>query len=329
MSETERALLAWLRREARSAGGELLGDDCACLPTSGPLAVTADTQIEGTHFQPGVDEALLGPRLLAVNLSDLAAEGALPRWAFLTVAAPAGFRHRRLFRALVADCRRWGVQLAGGDLARSSLVALTLTLIGTQRAGGRWLERRLARPGDGLWCGGTLGESAAGQRLLARGARLHGRAVELPAGLPERGAVAAAARRAVARHLRPNPQLELSAWLAGQERVGAIDVSDGLALDLHRLCEESGTGARIEAERLPTPPRLAQLAACLGEDPRDLALAGGEDYVLLFTLPEGAAPPASFSAVRIGAVTRGRTVEIVEGGRRHRLTARGWDHLRG
>ncbi|HEX4956063.1 MAG TPA: thiamine-phosphate kinase [Thermoanaerobaculia bacterium] len=327
MSESERALLAWLRQEARSAGGELLGDDCACLPAAGPLAVTVDTQIEGTHFLPGTDEALLGPRLLAVNLSDLAAQGALPQWAVLTVAAPAGFRHRRFFRTLVGACRRWGVKLAGGDLARAPLVALTLTLIGVKRPGGRWLERRLARPGDGLFVGGTLGESAAGQRLLARGARLSGRSVVLPADLPERGTLAAAARRAVSRHLRPTPQLELSAWLAEQERVGAIDVSDGLALDLDRLCGEGAVGARIEAESLPFSPRLAELAAWLGEDARRLALTGGEDYVLLFTLPALQAPPPRFGAVRIGSITRARKVEIVEGGQRNELPAAGWDHL--
>src|SRR6185436_12693499 len=126
--------------------------------------VTTDSQIEGVHFPPGLDPALVARRLLAVNLSDLAAMGAEPRHAFLALAAPPGFAHRRFFRALLAACRLQGVELAGGDLARDPHhVHAVLTLLGTRPAAGRWLRRDGARPGHRLWHGGTVGESAAGQ----------------------------------------------------------------------------------------------------------------------------------------------------------------------
>src|SRR5262245_33797647 len=113
---SEDRLLAWLRREIGQRGPALLGDDAALLPR-GAWAVTVDSQIAGVHFDAGLDPALLARRLLAVNLSDLAAMGALPAYAFLALSAVRDFDHRRFFRALLSDCRRHGLALAGGDLA--------------------------------------------------------------------------------------------------------------------------------------------------------------------------------------------------------------------
>jgi thiamine-monophosphate kinase len=321
---SEDRLLRWLRA---SPGTSLIGDDAAVLPAGGPFAVTVDSQIAGVHFIPDLDPALLARRLLAVNLSDLAAMGAKPAYAFLALAAPAGFDHRRFFRAFLAACRDAGLQLAGGDLAGSPHTAATLTLLGTKPENGRWLKRSGAAPGHGLWLGGTAGESAAGRLLIERGARLRGsRAIDLPAGLPPD--LHSAARRAVRRHVLPAPQLELGGWLGRQGEEGAaMDVSDGVARDLHRLCHESGAGAKIDAEDLPFADRFAGLCAWIGADPLSLALGGGEDYVLLFTLPAGSAPPAGFGCRRIGRMTRSKRVLFQQGGAVHPLPALGWDHL--
>lgn len=283
---------------------------------------------------------------MAVNLSDLAAMGAAPAYGLLALAAPAGFDHRRFFRALLAAARRHGVALAGGDLARAATAVATLTLIGTRPAGGAWLTRSGARPGDALWVGGTLGESAAGRALLAAdrrggGARFAAGRVELPpalaAGFSAR--TSRAARRAVRRHLAPTPQLDLGralGRLAGRRRSvvgGVIDLSDGLAVDLRRLCRESGVGAEVDAARLPLAAGFARLAAAIDHDPLDLALGGGEDYVLLFTLAAGGEPPAEFPCHRIGSITAGRRLWLIDRGdrsreRRRPLPALGWDHLR-
>jgi len=302
------------RLRSRLGSSSPIGDDAAILALQGEVAVTVDSQISGVHFVPDLDPAQVARRLLAVNMSDLAAMGAEPAHAFLALSAPGGFDHDRFFRSFVEACRRWNVTLAGGDLSRCDQVVATLTLIGTKPEGGRWLHRNGAKPGHGLWLGGTVGESAAGRILIARGATHPSR-------------LRTAARRAVRRHLLPVPQIELGAWLGRQSEGAAMDVSDGLALDLHRLCRESGAGAVIDAEVLPWPDRFFDLCKVLDADPFELALGGGEDYVLLFTLPPDVYPPDSFACRRIGTILRNKKIEWIREGRRRRLPATGWDHL--
>lgn len=340
----EDRLLHWLRRHIdgprrqpglrRSHAPSLLGDDAAVLPARGPFAVTVDSQIAGVHFVPRLDAAVIAERLLAVNLSDLAAMGATPEYAFLALTAPPRFDHRRFFRALLAACARHRMRLAGGDLSRGpgaedTLVA-TLTVLGGHRRGARWLRRSGASPGHLLWLGGTIGESASGRLLMGAGASFVSGRVVLPAGWggwESRRALAAAARRAVRRHLLPRPQLALGQWLARQAAGGAIDVSDGVARDLHRMCGESGVGARIDAAELPFAAGFRSLCAALAVAPGALALGGGEDYVLLFTLPGGVEPPARFGCRRIGVITSGRRLSLVAHGQASELPPHGWDHL--
>jgi thiamine-monophosphate kinase len=323
----EDRLIGWLR--ARLGPGALPGDDAALLP-EGAYAATVDSQIEGVHFPVGLDPAVVARRLLAVNLSDLAAMGADPAFGLLALAAPSGFDHRRFFRAFTGACRAHRVELAGGDLATSHgpLVA-TLTLLGTHPAGSRWLRRDGARAGHALWLGGPVGNSAAGQRLAAAGGRRDARRrTTLPHGWDLHAkTLQEAARQALRRHLLPEPQLALGAWLRRQPEGGAIDVSDGLARDLHRLCRESGTGARIDHAALPLP--RPDLCRELSVSPDELALAGGEDYVLLFTLPEGIAVPPVFGSRRIGRMTGGKAVLLERQGRAAPLSDRGFDHLAG
>jgi thiamine-monophosphate kinase len=306
------------RLRGRLGPSSPIGDDAAILSPSGPIAVTVDSQIEGVHFVPGLDPAQVARRLLAVNLSDLAAMGADPGWGLLALSAPPGFDHDRFFRAFAEACERHGVTLAGGDLARCDRLVATLTLIGTKPENRRWLRRNGARPGHDLWLGGTVGESAAGRFLIGRGG---------PDTVPP--SLQRAARQAIRRHLLPRPQLDLGRWLGEQNlEVGCMDVSDGVARDLHRLCRESGTGAEIHTDALPFSDRFFDLAAAIAADPFDLAFAGGEDYVLIFTLPPGVQPPESFGCRRIGAITEKKTINYVQEGRRQRLPASGWDHLK-
>lgn len=337
MSGGEEAFVAWLRR--RLPPPILVGDDTAALPPparGNHFVVTVDQQIEGSHFAPGLDPTLLGRRLLGVNLSDIAAAGALPRWALLTLALPPEADPRPIVEGVLAEAKRHGVALAGGDVARGELLAATLTLIGEKSKRDAPLTRDRARPGQAIWVGGTLGESALGCELLLRGAHIHGRRISFPHGSwgfePGRP-LEAAARRAVRRNVLPLPQLALGRWLAGlgARRAGAcIDISDGLAKDLRRICTASGVGAEVDLHLLhaAVPPRFDDLAEALGLDPIAVALAGGEDYVLLFTLPVDVEPPARFRAVRVGRVLRGRRLVMLDAaGARHPLPHLGWDHL--
>ncbi len=323
----EDRLLAWLRRRGGRAA-TLLGDDAALLAAPRDLAITLDHQIEGVHFPAGLDPAVAARRVLAVNLSDLAAVGAQPLHAFLGLATPPAFHRRRFLAAFLAACRRHGVRLAGGDLARAPVPSFVVTLTGGKPPGHRGVARGPARAGDPLWVGGTLGESAAGRLLLAAGARLTAGRVRLPPRLrrwPAR--LRRAAARAVRRHLLPAPQLALGRWLGRRPRAAAIDVSDGLALDLHRLCRASGVGAELRRDDLPLPQGLSEVAARLGTDALELALHGGEDYVLLFSLPPRAAPPPQPGCRAIGTLTARRGLRLRDGSRAHPLPARGWDHL--
>ncbi|HEX2642276.1 MAG TPA: thiamine-phosphate kinase [Thermoanaerobaculia bacterium] len=329
----EDRLLGWLRRRFDLP---LLGDDAAVLPSpeerSG-FAATVDSQIEGVHYPPGLDPALLARRLLAVNLSDLAAMGATPAFALLALSAAPGFDHRRFFLSFVPACQEAGVTLAGGDLASSpGGTVATLTLLGSRPPRGRWLGRAGAEPGQDLWVGGTVGESAAGRLLLARGARAGGGPggriqVSLPDDFEGSAGLLAAARRAVRRHLSPLPQLALGAWLGTQRAGAAMDVSDGLARDLPRLCRASGTGAELIIEALPFARRFTELCDRSDDDPVALGLAGGEDYVLLFTLPAGIEPPDPFQCRKIGRITGRRSIVAIHLGSTHPLPAHGWDHL--
>jgi len=342
VSGGEERFVAWLRR--RLPRPELVGDDTAELVARGRLVATVDQQIEGTHFAPGLDPRAVGRRLVAVNLSDLAASGARPRWALLALGLPPEADPRPLVEGVLAEAKRHGVVLAGGDVAHSPALAATLTLLGEKDPGDATLGRDRARPGHALWLGGTVGESALGCELMLRGVSVAGKTVLFSGQDEDQGRdkdfqlgerLLGAARRAVLRNVLPVPQLALGRWLAGLQgrRAGAcIDVSDGVAKDLRRVCTASGVGAELElpALRRATSRDFESLAVALGLDPIAVALAGGEDYVLLFTLPPSVEPPAAFRCVRVGRIVRGRSVVMIDReGRRHPLPDLGWDHLDG
>ncbi len=322
----EEDLIRWLKRQAAGRGGELIGDDAAILPSADFWAITMDTQVEGVHFPSGLTPATVAHRLLRVNLSDLAAMGALPAYAFLALSAPPGFDHRAFLSALIQGCEVYDLQLAGGDTAQNQHLMTALTLLG-RKAEQRWLKRSTARPGELLWIGGTLGESAAGLALLQRGASPGGDPMPAALGLPP--AAAAAAARAIARFLQPEPQLALGRWLGTCAAGAAIDISDGLAKDLRRLCAASGVGAEVELERLPVSADFIALATRLELPWQDLVLGGGEDYVLLFTLPPQISPPQVFGCVQIGQIIAAERVDLIVGRERLPMPRTGWDHLDG
>ena len=318
-ASSETALVEWLRR----AADPRIGDDGAIVALSGEHAVTVDAQHEGVHLPAGLDPRLAARRLLAVNLSDLAAMGSLPTAAFLSLAAPPEYDRRRFLRGLITACKENGLELRGGDSSTLGALSATLTLLGRRPPRGRWLTRSAARAGDELWVGGTLGEAAAGLAVLSL--------VEPPPqGLPSPPArllaVRSAATRALRRQLVPVPQIGLGVELGRRRRVASIDCSDGLGIDLARLCAASEVGAEIDLARVPQPD--AGLCAALDLDPIDLALGGGEDYVLVFSLPRGARPPAVRGARRIGRFTPGSAVVAIDRhGARTDVSDRGFDHL--
>ncbi len=233
-----------------------IGDDCALLrPDAGlELAVTSDMLVEGRHFLPGADAEALGHKSLAVNLSDLAAVGATPRWVTLALALPAANEHWLVAfaRGFFALAGRYEVDLIGGDTTRGPLLTICITALGEVPSGVA-MYRAGARPGDDIWVSGELGGAAL---ALAH---------------PEVSAVAH-------RLHRPEPRVELGERLRGLAHA-AIDVSDGLAGDLGHILERSQVGAVVDYAKVPRPAAFEGFRSLEA----DCVLSGGDDYELLFT----------------------------------------------
>ena len=287
-----------------------IGDDAALLrPGAGmELAVSTDLLLEGRHFRAGADPRSLGHKVLAVNLSDMAAMGAAPRWATLAISLPAvdeawlaGFCQG--FFALAA---RFGVELVGGDTSRGPR-SFCVTILGEVPAA-RALRRAGARPGDDIWVSGELGGAALG---LAK---------------PE---IAAAARRLD----EPEPRVALGERLRGIASA-AIDVSDGFAQDLGHILESSAVGAVVEYDALP---RSADVGAI--RDPElqaRLMLSGGDDYEILFTAPQRAraelgalSGELKLALSRVGSIRVGEpALQVLGAHGRPMAHDHGFDHFR-
>jgi thiamine-monophosphate kinase len=270
-----------------------VGDDAALLrpPAGHEIVVTTDFSLEGVHFRRDWHEPVsAGHRCLARGLSDLAAMGAQPLAAFLSLALPlelSGTWADGFFAGLLALARRYKVPLAGGDLARSpgtgqqAHVLADIVLVGSVPRG-KALLRSSSRPGDIIYVTGLLGGAAAELELL---------------GSSKSSAKRKALHAASGAHPHLFPEPRISAGLALRKlggRVACLDISDGLALDLSRLCEASGVSAELDAAALP----MARGASL------DQALYGGEDYELLFTAPPRTRVPSRLGGVRTTRIGR-------------------------
>ena len=293
-----------------------VGDDAAVLAVGGHLAVTVDTLIAGVHFPDGMAPHALGHRLMAVNLSDLAAMGARPRWCTLALTLPSadelwldGFS-RGLFE--LAD--RYGVSLVGGNLTRGPL-SLTLQLMGKVEPR-NMLTRSGGHVGDDIYVTGTLGDSSAGIMLI------------LERSAAPQGSAAAALKE---RFYRPVPRVGAGLAL-GPLATAAIDVSDGLLADLDHICKASACGATIDVERVPLSAELLSLFP--PQEAIAHALGGGDDYELCFTAPpsradeiEAALEAADTPVRRIGQLIAGQTVVCRRDGEPFTPAVRGFRHF--
>jgi len=292
-----------------------VGDDAALLtpPPGQALVAATDTLVEGRHFLPGTPANAIGHQALAVNLSDLAAMGAEPAWALLSLSMPRSDEHwlADFADGLYALAERHGVALVGGDTVSGPLV-VTLEVLGFVPPGVA-LRRSGARAGDLIIVSGAPGVAAAGLEALQSGR-----------------ATFESKDARVRRFLRAEPRLALGRALRGFA-TAAMDVSDGLLGDLGKLARSSGVGACIDLERLPVAPELA--AYPLAEQER-LVLHGGDDYELLFTLPAERcgeiaqlAEAGGCSLRCIGSMVTGAGVECRRDGARMNVAGKGYDHF--
>lgn len=295
----------------RNAGHVVVGpgDDCAVLRCSPgtELCVTTDALVEGVHFHPALfSDADVGHKALAVNLSDIAAMGAVPRWFVCSLAcrpedAP---RVPRIARGMAALAARAKVLIVGGNFSRADTLSIHITA-GGEVPKGTALTRSGARAGDLLYVTGTFGDAALALAL---------RSIERKA------------QAVLTRQLRPEPRLKVGE-IARRHAHAAIDVSDGLLQDLGHVCEASGVGARIDAHLVPVSRTFKDVAANL-----DLALSGGEDYELAVCVPpakaaafEKACRAAGERVHRIGEMVKGRKVVVDNA---PHLRSWGFDHFK-
>lgn len=303
-----------------------IGDDCALLGVKAgeEIAITTDLSIAGRHFRlDWHPPEAVGHRTLVRGLSDLAAMGARPVAAFLSLGLPrdlaTGKGSRRswidhFLDGFLALAAKYKTPLAGGDLAESPVAIADIMLIGAVPKG-RALLRSGARPGDLLYVTGALGGSAVGLDELGKNSATKTGTRSRPGGRNER----------LAAHLWPQPRIQQGLWLQHQgAATAAIDISDGLSTDLDHLCMESGVSAEVEAASLPVFE-----GASISQ-----ALHGGEDYELLFTARPGTRIPARIGSVRIsqiGRITKARSdrprVILVTDATRLPLPRRGWEHF--
>ncbi len=297
-------LIRWIRAETPANDTVLvgIGDDTALVRNrSESTLVTTDLLVGGVHFDPA--SALpreVGWKALARNVSDIAAMGGRSTAAVVAAALPRGFAQedaQGIVRGLLDCAEAFGVHLVGGDVAVTpGPLVLAVTLLGD--LGGRPpILRSGARPGDALLVTGALGGSLLGH------------------------------------HLRFRPRQPEGVLLAERYPPHAmIDISDGLARDLHHLLEESGVGARVWAEKIPISDDARRAALASGRPPLDHALGDGEDYELLFTLDEPTAArllaeqPLEVAVTQIGAITASGATIVLPDGTERPLEPKGWEH---
>ena len=306
-----------------------IGDDAAVVGRgSGSLVLTTDLLAEGVHFERGSISARdLGVKAITVNVSDVAAMAASPRYALVALAAPADVEAAwvmELLGGMRDACAEYGLALVGGDTNRADLLVLSVAMVG-EVAPGRALLRSGAHASDRIVVTGELGAAAGGLALARAAPDVTSVALSAPWG------------RALVEALeRPVARVGEAQILARSGATAMMDLSDGLAKDLSRLCGASGVGARVAVDALPVSAALADGASALGVDALSLALSGGEDYELLATMPAGSVEGAAARLLEDFGVRLSDVGEITEepglvsvdaGGRTSVLAPVGWDHF--
>jgi thiamine-monophosphate kinase len=326
----QRVTASALQNDSLVAG---IGDDAAVFRSSAgkETVITADLLAEDIDFRRTTTPPfLLGHKALAVSLSDIAAMGARPLWSLISIGVPEDVWQTefvdQLYEGVLELANHYGVQLIGGDTSRTNESIVIDSVVAGECAAGTAVMRSGASPGDQIFVTGSLGAAAAGLRLIERGAHL-----------AEQNLADDDSQKldhVLIRQLRPEPRVGWGIVL-GEERLATamIDVSDGLSSDLNRLCDASGVGALIDSSLLPIDNRVVELCGRRALDPLQLALHGGEDFELLFTVkPDNVARlPRRVDGVeikRIGAMTNViEGVKISEGPRVWDLKPGGWKHF--
>jgi thiamine-monophosphate kinase len=318
---TEADFIIWVQRQTPRSSPSLtlgIGDDAALVRVRPrhEIIITTDMSIEGVHFESRFHPPkATGHRALARSLSDVAAMGGTPRYALISLALSKSYTQvwlKQVYSGLFALAHRFGVAVIGGDTAVTSGPTMLDVIVTGEVPRRQALLRSGAKVGDLIFVSGRLGMAALGLRLLLSGSRIH----------------KPAEKSALRAHLFPQPQCELGRFLSERRLASAMmDISDGLSIDLRRLCDSSGVGAELFAEQIPMPALPDQ------NDALKLALHGGEDYQLLFTVSakQAAKIPQRFGKIPlhcIGEIQTSKAINLVTAdGKTRALKPEGWDHF--
>ena len=319
--KSEADFITWIRRRTPRLRPGLtlgIGDDAALVtvPPGHELILTADMSVENVHFKADLHPPqAVGHRALARSLSDIAAMGGIPRFALVSLALSQNSKQiwvKGAYSGLIALAKKFGVAVIGGDTAVTAGPTMLDVIMTGEVPRNRALRRSGAKVGDQIFVSGRLGMSALGLRLLQSGSSIQKSAEKL----------------AVRAHLHPQPQCALGRFLSENRLASAMmDLSDGLSIDLRRLCVASGVGATLLADDIPVPVLPNQI------DALELALHGGEDYQLLFTVPpkKAAKVPSHFGKIplhRIGEIRPQKAINLItREGKTLPIKPQGWDHF--
>jgi len=294
-----------------------IGDDAAAWQGDASIQLaTVDSFIQDIHYPSGiVPWPEIGGKALAVNLSDIAAMGGLPRYALVSLALPPETELddvTALYTGMLEMAKKYGVTIVGGDISNAPLVVISITVLGSSPQK-KILTRSSAKPGELIAVTGYLGAAAAGLEMLTQKLKLDPKA----------------AARFEQAFSKPTPRIAEGQLLLEQGVKTAIDISDGLLADLGQICKASRVGAEIEADRVPVEPKVL---AAFGDKALEMALTGGEDYELLFTasaeIIEKVKQAAACPVTVIGKVTAGKGVTAVDSrGKTLKMAKAGWEHF--
>lgn len=331
MNLSERALIEEIKKRVGASSNRPfigIGDDCSVFgnAASGAWLVSTDMLVDGIHFNRTWHSAkLLGRKSIAVNLSDIAAMGGIPRYVLIAMSLPVGLSSDWLFQWLDGVCeiiQEYDCSLIGGDTVSGREMTISVTVLGEQHSAGVLL-RSGARAGDTVYVSAPLGSAAAGLAILSQ--------LE-----SESNQAQTKWQTLIDAHLDPVPRIRLGQILCASGYVSAMqDISDGLATDLSHICRESGVGAMIEERHLPSHPDLASACQGFGLSRLDCILRGGEDYQLVFTVKKDcdkkfADYVSQFGItdlVAIGTIESGQGVILIEtNGSRREITFQGYEH---
>jgi thiamine-monophosphate kinase len=305
-----------------------VGDDAAVVGAgAGEQVLTTDMLVEGVHFERSTISARdLGAKSIVVNVSDIAAMAASPRYALVSLGLPPEVEVAwvmELYGGMRAACDEYALTLIGGDCSRADAVVVSVTVVG-EVAPGHAVTRAGAHPGDLIVVTGALGAAAGGLALSRAHPSKAAEALGKPWG-----------RQLVEAFARPAARVGEALTLARTGATAMMDLSDGLAKDLSRLCLESGVGARVELGKVPVAPALREGAELLGIDPLELAVGGGEDYELLATIDLTDLDLArselddrfGVSLTDVGVIVERGFVAVDAEGNESPLEPKGWDHF--